>query len=254
MDEPNPRFLEIFFEIFESLPRQGPGNLASARKALRLCKNLPETLEILDLGCGTGSQTLQLAELTQGSIIAVDNHAQSIEKLNQKLAQLSLTDRIRAEVGDMAELTMAQSSFDLIWSEGALYNIGIQRALSISASLLRNGGYLVFTDAVWCKDNLPDAVKAIFESDYPAMGSVADLVALIERSPFELLDHFPLPPEAWWDDFYTPMEWLIEESLEKYADDPEVLEILEQVALEPAAHRKNSDYYNYEFFITRLSK
>ena len=65
MDEPNPRFLEIFFEIFESLPRQGPGNLASARKALCLCKNLPETLEILDLGCGTGSQTLQLAELTQ---------------------------------------------------------------------------------------------------------------------------------------------------------------------------------------------
>ena len=46
-------------------------------------------------------------------------------------------------------------------------------------------------------DLSPDVVKAIFESDYPAMGSVADLVALIERSPFELLDHFPLPPEAW---------------------------------------------------------
>ena len=254
MDEPSPRFLEIFFEIFGSLPRQCPGNLASARKALGLCENLPEAPEILDLGCGTGSQALQLVELTQGSILAVDIHAPSIEKLNQKLTQLGLMERIRSQVGDMRELALAESSFDLIWSEGAFYNIGIQQALSISAGLLRKGGYLVFSDAVWCKDNLPDAVKAIFESDYPAMGSVADLVALIEASPFELLDHFPLPPEAWWDDFYTPMERLVEESRGKYANDPEALAILEQVALEPAAHRINSDYYNYEFFISQLPK
>jgi ubiquinone/menaquinone biosynthesis C-methylase UbiE len=251
MDEPSLRFLEILFEIFGSPPRQGPGNLASARKALRHYENLPDAPEILDLCCGTEGQTLQLAELTQGSVIAVDQHSVSIEKLSQKLVQLGLTNRIQAQVGDMAELNMAQSSFDLIWSEGALYNIGIPRALSICAGLLRKGGYLVFTDAVWCRANPPDAVKAIFESDYPTMGTVADLVSLIESSPFELLNHFPLPPEAWWDDFYTPMERIIEEFLGKYADDPEALEILKQLAIEPAAHRKNSDYYNYEFFITR---
>ena len=107
MDEPGPRFLGIFLKIFGSLPRQGPGHLASARKALRYCENLPNTPEILDLGCGTGAQTFQLAELTQGSIVAVDQYSASIEKLNQKLAQLSLTDRIRAQVGDMAELAIA---------------------------------------------------------------------------------------------------------------------------------------------------
>ena len=203
------------------------------------------------MGCGTGGQTFQLAELTQGFVIAVDQNLLSIEKLSQKLVQLGLTNRIQAQVGDMAELNMAQSSFDLIWSEGALYNICIPRALSICAGLLRKGGYLVFTDAVWCRANPPDAVKAIFESDYPTMGTVADLVSLIESSPFELLNHFPLPPEAWWDDFYTPMERIIEEFLGKYADDPEALEILKQLALEPVAHRKNSDYYNYEFFIKR---
>ena len=47
------------------------------------------------------------------------------------------------------------------------------------------------------------------------------------------------------------MEQIIEEFLGKYADDLEALEILKQLALEPAAHRKNSDYYNYEFFVTR---
>jgi len=98
---------------------------------LCFCEDLPDVPEILDLGCGTGSQTLQLAKLTQGSIIAVDNNAPSIEKLNQKLAQLSLTDPIWGQIGDMAELTVTQSSFDMIWSEGALYNVGIQRALSV---------------------------------------------------------------------------------------------------------------------------
>ena len=151
----------------------------------------------------------------------------------------------------MAELIMAQSSFDLIWSEGALYNIGIPWALSICAGLLRKGGYLVFTDAVWCNANPPDSVKAIFESNFPTMGSVADLVSLIQSSSFELLDHFPLPPEAWWGNFYTPMERIIEESRGKYADDLEALEILKQLGLELVAHRKNSDYYDYEFFIMR---
>ena len=80
------------------------------------------------------------------------------------------------------------------------------------------------------------------------MGTVADLVTLIECSPVKLLNHFPFQPEAWWDDFYTPMERIIEEFLGKYADDPEALEILEQLGLELVAHRKNSDYHNYEFF------
>ena len=142
-------------------------------------------------------QTLQLAELTQGSVIAVDRNSASIEKLNQKHPLFSLKDRVRAQVRDMSELIMAHSSFDLIWSEGAPYKIGIQRELSIFAGLLRKGGYLVFTVAVWYKAILPDSAKAIFESDYPTTDTIEDLVALIESSLFELLNHSPLSLEAW---------------------------------------------------------
>ena len=77
---------------------------------------------------------------------------------------------------------------------------------------------------------------------------------MIERSGFTLLGHFTLPDEAWWDDFYTPMERRIVELRGKYAGDEEALAVLDEIAEEPAMHRRYSDYYAYEFFVARLEK
>src|SRR5690606_13947499 len=121
------RHQAIFFEVFESLPRQGPGNRACTARALQLCGELPASPVVLDLGCGTGAQTLHLAELTNGSIVALDNHAPSIERLRAIIAERGRDGRIRAEIGDMANPDLPPGSFDLAWSEGAFYNIGIDR-------------------------------------------------------------------------------------------------------------------------------
>jgi SAM-dependent methyltransferase len=251
MDELPSRFWPIFFQLYESLPRQGPGNRACAERALALCEDLPSSPAVLDLGCGVGGQTLQLAELTSGTIVAVDSHAPSIEILRETAAARGLADRIRPVTGDMAKPELPPASFDLVWSEGALYNIGIDNALQICHGLLRPGGYLAFTDAVWRKENPPPEVKAGFDLDYPAMGNVADVLAAIDKCGFSLLGHFTLPDEAWWDDFYTPMEMRIEELRGTYADDEEALAVLDQLAKEPKMHRKYSDYYAYEFFVAR---
>ena len=145
------RFEEIFLEVYEPLPRQGPGNRSCAESALGLCAGLPAQPRVLDLGCGAGGQTLQLAELTAGSIVAIDRHVPSIERLRAKLAERGLADRVVALVGDMAHPGQPPESFDLVWSEGAVYNIGIELALDVSAQLLRPGGYLAYTHGVWRK-------------------------------------------------------------------------------------------------------
>jgi len=251
MSEPTPRFMQIFCEVFETLPRQGPGNRACAARALALCRDLPPVPAVIDLGCGVGGQTRDLVELTSGKIVAVDSHAPSIERLRATVAEHGLSQRVLPVVGDMANLGQRPGSFDLVWSEGALYNIGIERALGVCHGLLRSGGYLAFTDAVWRKENPPPEVKASFENDYPTMGRVPDVLTAIERCGFSLIDHFTLPDEAWWDDFYTPMLRRIEDLRGSYADDDDALAALDQLAQEPEMHQRYSDYYAYEFFVTR---
>jgi SAM-dependent methyltransferase len=251
MNEPTSRFQQIFFEVFESLPRQGPGSRECASHALVLCRELTAAPEILDLGCGVGRQTLHLAELTAGSIMAFDAHEPAITRLQETIAEHGLAGRVRAMVGDMAHLEQPGESFDLVWSEGALYSIGLAKALGICYGLLRPHGYLAFSDAIWRKENPPAAVKAMFEMDYPTMGTVADNLAMIQECGFEVVGHFALPDEAWWDEFYTPMEHRIAELRGKYADEGESLAILDQLAEEPAMHRVYADFYGYEFFVAR---
>lgn len=251
MNKLNTLFWEIFFKVYEALPRQGPGNRDCAAKALQLCRELPISPVVLDLGCGVGGQTLQLAEFTSGSITAIDSHSPSIERLNRTLTEQGLSHRVQALVGDMAQLEQQPESFDLIWSEGALYNIGIENALRVCHGLLRPGGYLAFTDAIWRKQNPPPEVKASFENDYPRMGELKDVLSLIVDSEFELVGHFTLPDEAWWGDFYTPMETRIAELRRNYTYDIEALEILDQLAEEPKMHRRYSNFYAYEFFVVR---
>lgn len=254
MSEPTPRFREIFFEVFEKLPRQGPGNYACAARALALCRDLPPSPAVIDLGCGTGGQTLHLAELTSGAIVAVDSHAPSIERLRATVSRRGLSRRVSPVVGDMGELGQPPASFDLAWSEGALYNIGLEKALRVCRGLLRPRGYLAFTDAVWREEHPPPEVKEAFELDDPQMGRVPDVLAAIERSGFALIGHFTLPDEAWWDDFYTPMEHRIAELRNRYEQDSEALTVLDELSREPEMHSRHSDSYAYEFFVVRRAE
>jgi SAM-dependent methyltransferase len=251
VDERLPRFWDIFFEVFETLPRQGPGNRACAERALSFCRELPPEPAVLDLGCGVGGQTLQLASLTAGSIVAVDNHAPFVERLERTVAERGLSPRVRPIVGEMASLDLPPESFDLVWSEGALYFIGLEKALGLCHTLLRPGGYLAFTDAVWLREDPPAEVRAAFEPFSSTMGLAADTLPLIERAGLELVGHFTLPHESWWDDFYTPMLARLEELRRRYASDSEALAAIDELAEEPDLHRRCSAFYGYEFYVAR---
>jgi trans-aconitate methyltransferase len=69
------RATRLFFELFDGLPRQRPGDEGSTLRALALVPRVEPGMRVLDLGCGTGSQTRVLARHTGARIVAIDAHA-----------------------------------------------------------------------------------------------------------------------------------------------------------------------------------
>ena len=86
--------MEYFYELFSSLPRGGPGDNKSTRKAFSYLKNLPDEPLILDIGCGPGMQTLELAKISNGKIIALDNYQPFLDILKQNVKKAGFNNRI----------------------------------------------------------------------------------------------------------------------------------------------------------------
>lgn len=238
----------VMLEVFESLPRQGPGSRATTARAVELCPALPKAPRVLDLGCGVGAQTLDLVTLTGGTITAVDAYLPFIERLRRRAAKAGVDTRVDAQTGDMDALEPPEQPFDLVWSEGALYNLGLARALEVCASQLTTGGTLAFTDAVWRTEDPPAEVRTAF-ADYPTMGRPDDVLTLLEDHGWSVVGHFHLPDDAWWTDFYSPMEARITALRETYASDEDALAALDALADEVRMRRQHGKHYGYTFFV-----
>lgn len=251
--------MEFFYEIFDaSLPRLGPGDDASTTKALRTIiatravrgdrKEETEYL-ILDLGCGNGAQAMQLAMIADGTILAVDNCQSYLDELNRRAKTMAVSEKMRTCLGDMHNLKLDEGTFDLIWSEGALYIMGFRNGLESCFRLLAPGGAIAVTELCWLRPDAPDECQRFFESEYPVMVDVDTNLATIAACGYELLGHFTLPETSWWEQYYIPLEGRLSDFRGLCAADPEKLEIVEWVQSEIGLYRKYSSYYGYVFFM-----
>ena len=121
------RATALFFELFSGLPRQGPGNAASTRRALGLVPGSRGRGRACSTSAvGRAPKTLVLADCSPARIVAIDNHPPFIDALNREARALGITDRLEARVADMHSLDFADGSFELIWCEGAIYNVGVE--------------------------------------------------------------------------------------------------------------------------------
>jgi ubiquinone/menaquinone biosynthesis C-methylase UbiE len=242
---------ELYFEIFESLPRQGPGDDESTRKAFQKLTGLPKHPQILDVGCGTGRQTLVLAKLSTGNIIALDNHQPFIETLKHNVRQAGYGDRIRCLVGDMNSMNFPEGSFDVIWSEGAANLTGLKNALHAWRPLLRPNGYMAISELVWFKQEVPPEIGDYFATVYPDIKYYGHIYPVIKSAGYKMIDYFSLPDQSWWTDYYTPAEERIAELRYKYRDNRDAQRIFDSFQLEMDMHKKYSPYYGYGFYIMR---
>lgn len=243
--------MEIFWELHSELPREGPGDSESTARAYAAITKLSAKPKILDIGCGPGMQTLELARLSRGEIIAIDFHQPFLDELVRGAKAAGLDGYIQAQKLSMFEMDFAPEQFDLIWSEGAIYIMGFEQGFKACYPFLKPGGYMVVTEASWFKPNPPQEVVDFWNAAYPEMGTIDENIHRVKRQGYVLMDHFHLPESSWWEGYYNPLAERIAMLRKKYADDPEIQQALEEEYREIDLFRMYSQYYGYEFYVAQ---
>ena len=241
----------VFFKIHSGLPREGPGDSASTHRAYRRIGELPASARILDVGCGPGAQTIDLAKVTPSRIVALDNHRPYLEQLDARVRRAGLSRRVRSVQASMFTMPFRNEAFDVVWAEGAIYVLGFERALKEWRALLRPGGYLAATHLSWLVTDVPSEPREFWERNYPAIRHVDENVAACREHGFDLVDRFTLPESAWWSDYYAPMEGRLVALRDEYARDDAALAVIEESREQIELYRRFARHYGYVFYVLR---
>ena len=245
--------MNYFLQIYGTLPRAGPGSNELTQKAFEMMLPLPESPRILDVGCGPGMQTVELLRIGTGTVLALDFLPEMIDRVNAKAESAGVSDRLETIVKDMREMDFPLSSFDIIWSEGAIYNLGFEVGLKKFQEFIRPGGYVAVSEAVWLKPNPPSEVVELWR-EYTEIDTVAAKLEIIKRSGYEVVGNFLLPPSAWTDQYYDPMEERIAEKAKDWMGVPEAEAVLNEARNEISVFGHYSDYFGYAFFVMRAKR
>jgi len=233
--------MDLFFEIHKDLPREGPGDSNSTRQAFRKMSTLPDEPVILDVGCGPGAQTLDLAALSNGVIHAVDTHQPFLDRLQMKVIEQGLNQRVKVSNQSMSALDFPPASFDLVWSEGAIYIMGFEAGLRKWKPLLKPAGFIAVTELTWLQPNPPAEVYEFWQNAYPAMKSLEENLKIIYDSNYFLI--------SWTEEYYRPMQARIAMLREQHPHDLKIQKFLDEEQAEIDMYQKYHQWYGYVFYI-----
>ena len=241
MSEADP--IELLFGGMEKL---APG---SDSDTLKLLDMLPEAAHevIVDAGCGTGRQTMVLANRLQSMVNAVDNYEPFLITLRQRAKDAGIEHLVETYCMDMADIPNRFREIDLLWSEGAAYSIGFANALKRWHSALKPDGFLVVSELSWMRDDVPVEVRQFFRREYPDMKSAAENQAMGKSAGYRVLTTRTLARETWGDGYYD----VLEQRARRLLDHPDktvrgfAAETMEEIRIFGCSE----DSYGYVFFV-----
>jgi hypothetical protein len=148
---------------------------------------------------------------------------------------------------DMKDIPDVFQHIDLLWSEGAAYNIGFSNALTTWATAINPGGFVVISELSWLREQVPDAVKEFFLSGYPGIQSVQKNIAVSRAAGYKLFSTYTLPREAWVDGYYDILAPRARALLNH--PDPSVREFAAETVREIEIFECSEESYGYVFFM-----
>ena len=174
-------------------------------------------------------------------------------ELMEKAKESNLFNRIIAEEMLMDSLTFEENSFNVIWSEGAIYNIGFEKGLSLWRKHLKDDGYIAVSEISWLTDTRPGEIEQYWVNAYSEIDTIENKLSVIEKCGYTPVAHFALDDKCWIENYYQPLT-LMESSeafLKKYNYADEVKEIIEAGKIEADLYNRFKDYYSYVFYIAK---
>ncbi|NNE71142.1 MAG: methyltransferase domain-containing protein [Rhodothermales bacterium] len=233
--------------------RQGPGSIKTTRRALDLTGlGKSELLRVADIGCGTGASTLVLArELPHSHITAVDLFPAFLDLLVERVQAAGLLDRVQPLEASMECLEFAPGSLDLLWSEGAIYNMGFVEGLRAWRPFLRAGGVIAVSEITWLQPDPPERIREYWLAAYPQIGTVLEKVTALEGEGYEVLSHFMLPRSDWTRNYYEPTAERMPAFLKRHQGSAEAAEIIAMEKEEFELYKQFRDWFGYGFYVAR---
>ncbi len=243
---PRPR-IEVDPTVGLPLPAM---RLEHTRRAWGMLPRLTHP-RILDLGCGDGVPTVELARVSGGTVVGLDIDGSALERLMDRAAAAGLGDRITTLEGSVADLPFPDGSFDVVWGEGIAHVVGFERALAGWGRVLVPDGFMVLHVATWLRPDPPEGARRTwgsFSEDVSTLEGYADRAAAMGC---EVIGSFDLPESAWWDLYYGPLGDRIASLLGSQPDDTDVRGELEAKRQEVEHFRRYRDWLGSGFIAMR---
>jgi ubiquinone/menaquinone biosynthesis C-methylase UbiE len=239
----------LIWEYFIQFDRQGPGSPDTTTKALSFIDNLNDESKIADLGCGTGGQTMILAQNTKARITALDLFPGAINKLNNNAETLGVQDRVKGIVGSMDNLPFKPGEFDVVWSEGAIDSVGFEKCLNHWKKFLKKGGFIAVTNLTWFTNDRPAELEEYYLREVPTIGTMGENLSILQNAGYLPIAAFALPESCWSDVYYAPQEAASVKLLEKHAGNKAVEEFVRNMRIEAELFSKYKQHFGYAFNI-----
>lgn len=243
--------LDCIIDLYKNTERQGPGSKKDTLKALSFIPHLPkQNLKVADIGCGSGGQTITLAQNLNADITAIDLFPAFLNELTEKSGKLGLNKKINTLEKSMDDLPFKKGQFDLIWSEGAIYNIGFENGLKKWKDYLKEGAYLAVSEITWISQARPKEIEDFWNKEYPEIDTASNKIKQLESNGYSLVAYFYLDQESWID-YYKPLEAKFGSFLERHDNSETAKKVVDEHKAEIELYHKYKNYYSYGFYIAR---
>ena len=243
---------ELLIDLYNSANRQGPGGDAETEMAIGLAGlSRKAPLKIADIGCGTGASTLILARLLNAKITAVDFLQEFLDVLETRAQSEGVGEKVTPLCASMEELPFEEEEFDVIWSEGEIYNIGFRRGVVDWKRYLKPGGLLIASEITWISSNRPPELQSHWDSEYPEIDTASAKINALEENGYSPIGYFVLPEHCWLDNYYEPMRTSFQTFMSRHENSGEASAIVEAERHEIELYEKHKAHYSYGVYIAR---